>query len=88
MQYSSLDTVLWSLDAVQWSHAAIDAVQWPHTALDTVQWSHTTIDTVKGSHLYNRQKLHICTACTKLHGSCPKLHEIDIILVCLYRGGL
>ena len=88
MQYSSLDTVLWSLDAVQWSHAAIDAVQWPHTALDTVQWSHTAIDTVKGSHLYNRQKLHICTACTKLDDSCPKLHEIDINVVSLYRGGL
>ena len=71
MQYNGLYTVEWSLDTVQWSHTAIDSVQWSHVAIDVVQLSHTAIDTVKWSRLYNRWKLQICTACTKLHDYCP-----------------
>ena len=88
IQYGGIDTVQWYLDGEQWSHAAIDKLQWSHTAIETVQWPHAAIGTEKGSHFCSRQKLHICTACIKLHGSCPELHEIGINLACLYRGGL
>ena len=71
MQYSGLDTVQWSIDALRWSHAAMDAVQWSNEAIDAVQWPHKATDTVKWSLLYYSQKLHICTACTKRHDSCP-----------------